>query len=146
MFVLLVCLSVSLHNSQRDWSTSTIVHEVDHNEFLFFWQHSTIVHEVGHAVGLNHEQCRPDRDNYVKIDLTNVYKSQWHNFDKHSTSAVSTYGTKYDYGSIMQYGNTVSLRLLATLTASLKQMFLSYANLELIIVYLRKIKTVSQII
>ncbi len=31
-----------------------------------------ILHEIGHAVGLFHEQSRPDRDSFVTLHLENV--------------------------------------------------------------------------
>ncbi|MFE0463631.1 M12 family metallopeptidase [Kitasatospora sp. NPDC058965] len=62
----------------------------------------SIIHEVGHAVGLWHEQSRPDRDSYVKIDLAPVQESSRHNFAKHT--GESTFNTAYDFDSIMHYG------------------------------------------
>ncbi|ANZ21638.1 Astacin (Peptidase family M12A) [Streptomyces noursei ATCC 11455] len=60
------------------------------------------IHEIGHAAGLLHEQQRPDRDEYIKIEWENVddeYKSQF----EIENNDMGTFGTPYDFGSIMQY-------------------------------------------
>jgi len=62
----------------------------------------SIIHEIGHAIGLFHEHTRPDRDNYVTVNLSNVSAGKEINFDKIDVGA-KTY-SDYDYGSIMHYG------------------------------------------
>jgi len=69
-----------------------------------------ISHELGHAIGLHHEQCRPDRDDHVKIIEQNVYPSMLYNFDKYSTREINSRNFKYDYYSIMHYGKTAFSR------------------------------------
>jgi len=63
-----------------------------------------VAHELGHTIGLHHEQCRPDRDDYVTIEENNVQKGMLENFDE--TKDTSTFGMKYDYCSLMHYGAT----------------------------------------
>ena len=60
----------------------------------------SIIHEIGHAVGLQHEQSRPDRDRFVKVNLDNVQAGLRHNFEKRSGDTLGA----YDYESIMHYG------------------------------------------
>ena len=72
-----------------------------------FLQKRIIVHELGHAIGFYHEQARPDRDGYVKINYQNVKKGKENNFQKKSTSQVNSRGVGYDYGSVMHYGQKV---------------------------------------
>jgi len=61
-----------------------------------------IIHEFLHAIGLWHEQSRPDRDQYVDVFWNNMVSTMKHNFNKNSNSR--TLGFPYDYGSIMHYG------------------------------------------
>jgi hypothetical protein len=63
-----------------------------------------IMHEIGHAVGLWHEQCRNDRDNYLVIRDENISPDMLYNFDKAGTQAQEV-GT-FDFASIMLYGCT----------------------------------------
>merc|ERR550532_3020997 len=56
--------------------------------------HATIVHEFGHAIGFEHEHQRPERDSYISINTQNVLDNFKFAFNK------------YDYGSVMHYGQT----------------------------------------
>ncbi|CEF61334.1 Astacin-like metalloendopeptidase [Strongyloides ratti] len=62
-----------------------------------------IQHEVSHALGLFHEQSRPDRDDYIGLNLNNVLPNQRYNYDKSSIASTETFGLPYDYGSVMHY-------------------------------------------
>ena len=54
-------------------------------------------------LGATHEQNREDRDKFVRIVEDDISElSQQKNFEKKS-SLFSSYGTPYDYNSIMHY-------------------------------------------
>jgi hypothetical protein len=61
-----------------------------------------LAHEFGHAVGLHHEQTRPDRDRHVRINWANIQAGRAGNFYRNDRSL--TFNTPYDWGSIMHYG------------------------------------------
>jgi hypothetical protein len=63
---------------------------------------ATILHELGHVVGLWHEQSRPDRDTYVSVNYGNLIKGSISNFNQIYDNA-QTFGTLFDYASIMEY-------------------------------------------
>ena len=62
-----------------------------------------IVHEIGHAIGFWHEQSRPDRDDYIKINFNNVQNENLPNFFRRKDINIDYQGSSYDYGSIMHY-------------------------------------------
>jgi hypothetical protein len=60
----------------------------------------TVVHETCHAIGLRHEQQRPDRDDFIKVDLEKNPKGlSESNYDKRDDLMFGA----YDQSSIMQY-------------------------------------------
>lgn len=63
---------------------------------------SVAVHELQHAVGVYHEQCRKDRDNYLTINWENIDSNQAHNFRKASGYYAHDVG-EFDWNSIMLY-------------------------------------------
>ena len=67
--------------------------------------YTTAVHETLHALGFIHEQKRPDRDYYVKINKKNIPKDLWPQFEKEKHYSVNTYGYGYDFFSVMHYVN-----------------------------------------
>ncbi|XP_063800654.1 embryonic protein UVS.2-like isoform X2 [Pseudophryne corroboree] len=60
-----------------------------------------IQHELLHALGFQHEQCRSDRDKYIRINWGNISQDKERNFYKLSTQNL---GVPYDYRSVLHYG------------------------------------------
>ena len=73
-----------------------------------FIQKGTVVHEIMHALGVFHEQSRPDRDNYVTINFSNIKPGKEDNFMKYSWGQSDTYNMPYDVASVMHYGSMVT--------------------------------------
>ena len=63
------------------------------------FRRGSIIHEIGHAVGLHHEQTRPDRDMFVTVHEDNIEPDAIGNFDINTGRVL----TGYDYSSIMHY-------------------------------------------
>jgi len=62
----------------------------------------TVIHEFLHAVGFDHEQNRPDRDEFLTIYWDNIQPDLKFAFDKRTNGLT---WTSFDYESIMLYGN-----------------------------------------
>lgn len=55
-----------------------------------------------HALGIFHEQSRPDRDDHVQVLENNIVSIMLDNFDK--LPQMETYNLGYDLDSVMHYG------------------------------------------
>ncbi|WP_411023535.1 M12 family metallopeptidase, partial [Salmonella sp. s51228] len=80
-----------------------------------------VIHEIFHALGRWHEQSRPDRSDYIDINLANIIDGTESNFERLSETFVSTQGRGYDYSSIMHYGQYAFARDRSIPTITTKQ-------------------------
>uniref|UniRef100_A0A6P4EJI5 Metalloendopeptidase n=1 Tax=Drosophila rhopaloa TaxID=1041015 RepID=A0A6P4EJI5_DRORH len=65
----------------------------------------TIQHELLHTLGFHHQQCSPNRDEYVKIVDENISEGHEKNFVKYEEENVGDFDQPYDYGSILHYSS-----------------------------------------
>jgi len=64
----------------------------------------TSAHEMLHAIGFDHQQNAPGRNDYVTINFQNIESGKSHNFNEDSSSEYTSFGAAYDYDSVMHYG------------------------------------------
>lgn len=71
--------------------------------FDWCWEKTKLIHELGHVLGFMHEQQRPDRDKYIKVNLENAGQYAFA-YEKLSNGGFDK-STPYDFMSIMHYWN-----------------------------------------
>uniref|UniRef100_A0AC35TS79 Zinc metalloproteinase n=1 Tax=Rhabditophanes sp. KR3021 TaxID=114890 RepID=A0AC35TS79_9BILA len=64
-----------------------------------------IQHEFSHALGLEHEQSRPDRDSFLNVYPANMEPGTEDQFTKSAANTVTSFGIALDMGSGMMYGS-----------------------------------------
>lgn len=88
----------SSNNSPLGWQKNRV-----NNVNLYNYNHVGItIHEVLHSLGVMHEQCRPDRDQYIIVDTSRVTDGAEHNFNKYTNYAGHG---PFDFNSIMIYSS-----------------------------------------
>ena len=65
-----------------------------------------ILHELLHALGIWHEQSRPDRDEYIRVISDNIKERYRFAFQKRNSYQIDYHGEGYDYNSVMHYSLT----------------------------------------
>lgn len=77
-----------------------VIHLSKHHSYL------TAIHEICHTLGMYHEQCRSDRDNYVDILWNNIDPNFAYAFDKYiDRGQMGVDAGTFDYESIMIYNS-----------------------------------------
>ncbi|KAI4800735.1 hypothetical protein KUCAC02_007111 [Chaenocephalus aceratus] len=87
-----VCSSCYSYVGRRGYSQTV---SLDQQGCLY---HSTVQHELLHVLRFNHEQCRSDRDQHIRILWENIQSGWAYAFDKINTLNLNT---PYDYNSVM---------------------------------------------
>ena len=72
----------------------------------------TPVHELLHTLGFVHEHTRPDRDNFVDVNVENIKPGKERNFEKRKQGysdffekgSVNSENSPYDVLSVLHYG------------------------------------------
>ena len=72
------------------------------------------IHELSHVIGMHHTMVRPDRDNHIEVLYQNIPETSHINFNMVTGPMWETYGTVYDFASIMQYEAWVKTHFLYT--------------------------------
>ncbi|XP_059608132.1 zinc metalloproteinase nas-7-like [Phlebotomus argentipes] len=62
-----------------------------------------LLHQFLHVLGFVHTHTRFDRNGHIAVRWRNIAKSDWDKFQMLSDEFVSTYGTVYDYKSVMHW-------------------------------------------
>ncbi|MFE7587679.1 M12 family metallopeptidase [Streptomyces gardneri] len=75
----------------------------------------SVMHEIGHAIGLLHEQQRPDRDDMITVNEANVQPAER---VKNFRIAAGCKLGSYDCGSIMHYSQTAHAKVIGGVTQS----------------------------
>jgi len=65
------------------------------------WNYAYIMcHELMHALGAFHEHSRPDRDDYITVNLDHIQDGFKDQYDKQASASLLT---PYDFNSVMHY-------------------------------------------
>eukprot|EP00794_Sanderia_malayensis_P016171 gene16171-17794_t len=67
------------------------------------WKEPIVLHHIFHAMGFFHEQNRPDRDDYVRVNWENIINSKLYKFKRHHLYHEKMFAKDYDFKSIMHF-------------------------------------------
>ncbi|MBL3548776.1 M12 family metallopeptidase [Chryseobacterium sp. KMC2] len=91
--------STSTNSSPLGWGKNT----VNGIKIYNITYPAIIAHEVMHSMGIMHKQCRPDRDQYIIVDVNRAIEGSRHNFNLYHDYAGNG---EFDFGSVMMYQST----------------------------------------